>query len=120
MIAKFKVEGEIEIELNNADIQRFIQFKSELMKKDFLEELFYKKLNDYSEIVRNEIDASVDFDNLFIVRDWDKYAGNMRHKKEMYGSPLAITIENTPITNKEVVETTMNEIANRKKRHSLK
>jgi len=51
------------------------------MKKAFLEELFYKKLKSCTYAGYNECDVQVNCENLFIVKDWDKYAGNMRAKK---------------------------------------
>ena len=115
MIVKYKVEGEIEIDLDKWDIKDLESHKSETMKKAFLEQLFYEKLNSCTYAGYNECDVQVNCENLFIVRDWDLYAGNMRAKNEQYGSPLAITLDKFPTTQQEIIENTMNEIGNRKK-----
>lgn len=119
MIVKFKVSGEIEIELNKYDIKKLEDNKSETMKKDFLEELLYKKISTCEFAGEQECDVKVDFHNLYVVKDW-KYAGNMRTKNDIYGSPLAITLDNFPTTNEEVIENTMKEIGERKNSHSKK
>ena len=119
MIVKFKVEGEIEIDLNKEDIKNLETNKSETMKKAFLEELLYKKIAGCVLAGENELDINIDFNNLFVVNDW-KYAGNMKAKNELYGSPLAITLDKFPTTDKEISENTMKEISERKHRNSKK
>ena len=114
MIVKYKVEGEIEIDLDKWDIKDLESYKSETMKKAFLEELFYKKLKSCTYAGYQECDVQVNCENLFIVKDWNKYAGNMRAKNEQYGSPLAITLDNFPTTKEEEINDTMQEIASRK------
>ena len=114
MIVKYKVEGEIEIDLDKWDIKDLESHKSETMKKAFLEELFYKKLNSCTYAGYQECDVQVNCENLFIVKDWDKYAGNMRAKNEQYGSPLAITLDKFPTTKEEEINDTMQEIASHK------
>jgi hypothetical protein len=114
MIVKYKVEGEIEIDLDKWDIKDLESYKSETMKKAFLEELFYKKLKSCTYAGYQECDVQVNCENLFIVKDWDKYAGNMKAKNEQYGSPLAITLDKFSTTKEEEINNTMQEIASRK------
>lgn len=120
MTVKFKVEGEIEIDLDKYDIKDLEAKDSETLKKAFLEELLYKKIGTCEFAGEQECNVKVDFHNLYVVKDW-KYAGNMKNKNERYGSPLAITLDKYfPTTNEEVLENTMGEIGERKNRHSKK
>jgi len=114
MIVKYKVEGFIEVDLNDDEIRQLNEKKSETMKKAYLEEVLKYKLYNCSMTAEHELDDIVNFDDLFIARNWDKYAGNMLSKNEMYGSPLGIWTDNYPTTNKEIVENTMKEIGKRK------
>lgn len=114
MVVKYKVEGEIEIDLNKYQIKELQGIRSETMKKEYLERLFNEQLHWASETLECELDRKIDFENLFIVKDWDKYAGNMRAKNEQYGSPLAITLDKFPTTKEEEINDTMQEIASRK------
>ncbi len=120
MVIKYKVEGEIEIDLNKYQIEEFQSMHSETAKKAYLEKLFQEQLQWAAETLECELDRKINFDNLYITRDWDKYAGNMKAKNEQYGSPLAITLDDFPTTDKEVVDNTMEEIGERKQRHSKK
>ena len=120
MIVKYKVEGTIEVDLNEDEIQEFNTHKSETMKKAYLEEVLKYKLYNCSMTAEHELDDIIDFENMHIIKDWDKYAGNMRAKNEQYGSPLAITLDDFPTTSEEVLENTMEEIGERKQRHSKK
>lgn len=120
MIVKYKVEGEIEIDLNKYQIKELQSIHLESMKKAYLEKLFEEQLHWAAETLECELDRKINFDNLYIVRDWDKYAGNMKAKNEQYGSPLAIALDDFPTTSKEVLENTMKEIGERKQRHSKK
>ena len=54
-------------------------------------------------------------DNVYIKKDWDRYAGNMKAKNEQYGSPLGISIEGISTTPYEEYENAMIEIGKRKK-----
>lgn len=114
MVVKYKVEGEIEIDLNNYQIKELQGIRSETMKKEYLEKLFKEQLHLATETLECELDRKIDFENLNICCDWDKYAGNMLAKNEKYGSPLAITLDNFPTTMEEEVDNTLKEIANRK------
>ena len=120
MIVKYKVEGTIEVDLNDDEIEELESHKSETMKKAYLEQLLSEKLHTCSMTAEHELGDKVDFDELYILSDWDKYAGNMKTKKELYGSPLAIFVENFPITDNEVLDLSMGEISKRKSRHSKK
>lgn len=120
MIVKYKVEGEIEIDLNQKQIKELQSQNSETMKKAYLEKLLQDQLYWASETLYCELDRKIDFGNVYISEDWDKYAGNMLAKNELHGSPLAITLDDFPTTNEEVLENTIEEIAERKQRHSKK
>ena len=120
MVVKYKVEGEIEIDLNKYQIKELQSQHSETMKKAYLEKLLQEQLHWSAETLECELDRKINFDNLYIAKDWNKYAGNMRAKNEQYGSPLAITLDDFPTTSEEVLENTMEEISERKQRHSKK
>ena len=115
MTIRYKVEGNIDVDLTDLEIKKFNSYKSETMKKDYLEQVLCERLETCSDTAYSEANYTINFDELFIVRDWDRFAGNMKHKKELHGSPLAIFIENISNTEKEILESTMNEIGNRKK-----
>ena len=93
MTVKFKVEGEIEIDLNKYQIKDLQSQNSETMKKAYLKKLFQEQLHWAAETLECELDRKINFDNLYISKDWDKYAGNMLAKNEQHGSPLAITLD---------------------------
>ena len=120
MTVKFKVEGEIEIDLNKYQIKDLQSQHSETMKKAYLKKLFQEQLHWAAETLECELDRKINFDNLYISKDWDKYAGNMLAKNEQHGSPLAITLDDFPTTAEEVADNTMKEIGERKQRHSKK
>jgi hypothetical protein len=120
MVVKYKVEGIIEVDLDKEEIRELNTKQSETMKKAYLEEVLKYKLYNCSMTAEHELDDIVDFENLHIVKDWDKYAGNMMAKNEQYGSPLAITLDDFPTTVKESSDKAMEEIAERKTHHSKK
>lgn len=120
MVVKYKVEGIIEVDLDKEEIRELNTKQSETMKKAYLEEVLKYKLYNCSMTAEHELDDIVDFENLHIVKDWDKYAGNMMTKNEQYGSPLAITLDDFPTTVKESSDKAMEEIAERKTHHSKK
>ena len=95
MVVKYKVEGTIEVDLNDDEIEEIESHKSETMKKAYLEQLY-------------------------ILRDWERFAGNMKAKGELHGSPLAIFLEDIPTTEKEELNKSMEEIGKRKQRHQNK
>lgn len=115
MIVKYKVEGFIEVDLNKDEIRQLNGKKSETMKKAYLEEVLKYKLYNCSMTAEHELDDIVNFDDLFIARDWNKYPGTICDMdRNEPGSPLGIWIDNYPTTNKEIVENTMKEIGKRK------
>ena len=118
MVVKYKVEGIIEVDLNEEEIRELNAKQSETGKKAYLEEVLKYKLYNCSMTAEHELDDIVDFENLYIVKDWDKYAGNMKAKNEQYGSPLAITLDDFSTTVKESSDKAMEEIAERKTHHS--
>jgi len=120
MVVKYKVEGTIEVDLNDDELEELESHKTESMKKAYLEEVLKYKLYNCSMTAEHELDDKVNFDELFIARDWDKYAGNMKAKNEQYGSPLGIFLEDIPTTKNEVLDKSMEEIGERKQRHSKK
>ena len=120
MVVKYKVEGIIEVDLDKEEIRELNTKQSETMKKAYLEEVLKYKLYNCSMTAEHELDDIVDFENLHIVKDWDKYAGNMMTKNEQYGSPLAITLDDFPTTVKESSDKAMEEIAERKTHHLKK
>lgn len=120
MVVKYKVEGIIEVDLDKEEIRELNTKQSETMKKAYLEEVLKYKLYNCSMTAEHELDDIVDFENLHIIKDWDKYAGNMMAKNEQYGSPLAITLDDFPTTVKESSDKAMEEIAERKTHHSKK
>ena len=66
---------------------------------------------------RIEFGYEINFEELHILRDWERFAGNMKAKGELYGSPLAIFLEDIPTTEKEELNKSMEEIGKRKQRH---
>ena len=116
MIATFNITGSIEIDLPEEIIEKFNSQKSETMKKHVLEEYFHDALWGCALAGKNELDYDVDFNNVFIEKDWSKYTGSIvdLDKNDHLGCPLGIWVDNYPTTKKEVVENTMNEIGNRK------
>jgi len=120
MIVKYKVEGIIEVDLNDDELEELKSRKFETMKKAYLEQLLTDKLYICSLTAEHELGHKVNFEELFIARDWDKYAGNMKAKNEQYGSPLGIFLEDIPTTKNEALDKSMKEIGERKQRHSKK
>jgi hypothetical protein len=116
MVATFNITGSIEIDLPEDIIEKFNLQKSETMKKHVLMEYFYNALWGCSLAGKNELDYNVNFDNVEIETDWSKYPGSIvdLNKNDPHGSPLGICVDNTPTTQKEIVENTMKDIANRK------
>jgi len=115
MIVKYKVEGYIEVDLNEDEIRQFNEKKSETMKKAYLEEVLKYKLYNCSMTTEHEINDIINFDNIEIEKDWNKYPGTICDlDRNESGSPLAIWTDNYPTTEQEIVENTMNEIGNRK------
>jgi len=116
MTATFNITGSIEIDLPKEIIKKFNSQKSETMKKHVLEEYFHDVLWGCALAGENELDYNVDFSNVIIEKDWNKYPESIvdLDKNDPYGSPLAIWVDNYPTTEMEIVENTMNEIGKRK------
>lgn len=117
MTAKFNITGSIEINLPEEIIEKFNSAKSEVMKKHVLELYFHNALWGCGLAGKNELDYDVDFNNVYIERDWDKYPGTICGLDiNELGCPLAIWVDDYPTTNKEIIDNTIKEIANRKGR----
>lgn len=116
MVATFNITGTIEIDLPEEIIEKFNSQKSETMKKHVLAEYFHDALWGCALAGKHELDYNVDFDDVLIDRNWDKYAGSIvdLDRNDPYGSPLGILIENIPTTQKELVDNTLEDIAKRK------
>ena len=117
MIVKYKVEGTIEVDLNDDEIAELESHKSETMKKAYLEQLLTDKLYTCSLTARHEFGHKINFEELYILRDWELFAGNMKAKGELHGSPLGIFLEDIPTTEKEELNKSMQEIGKRKQRY---
>lgn len=120
MIVTYKVEGNIEVDLNDDEIEELKSHKSETMKKAYLQQLLTEKLYICSMTAEHELGHKVNFEELFISSDWERFAGNMIAKGELHGSPLAIFLEDIPTTKNEALDKSMEEIGKRKQRHSKK
>lgn len=116
MIVRYNITGSIEITLTNEEIFQYNKCHSETMKKAYLEEVLKERLSGCSLTAHHELDEDIDFDNVYIEKDWNKYPGSIcdLDKNDPYGSPLGIFVENIPITYKEEIESSLNEIGNRK------
>ena len=115
MVVTYHVEGTIEVDLSKEEIKEFQTKQSESMKKEFLNELLHNRLHNCEITLEGELDQNIDFNELYVKRDWDRYAGNMKAKNELYGSPLGISIEGISTTPYEEYENAMFEIGKRKK-----
>lgn len=121
MMVKYKIEGFIEVDLNDDEIRQLNGKKSETMKKAYLDEVLKYKLYNCSMTAEHELNDIVNFDDLNIVSDWNKYPGTICDMdRNEPGSPLGIWVENYPSTNKEIVDNTMKEISERKSKNSKK
>lgn len=117
MVVKYKVEGTIEVDLNDDEIEELESHKSETMKKAYLEQLLTDKLYTCSLTARHEFEQKINFEELYVLHDWERFSGNMKDKGELHGSPLAIFLEDIPTTKKEELNKSMEEIGKRKQRH---
>ena len=116
MTATFNIKGSIEIDLPEEIIEKFNSQRSETMKKCVLQKYFHDVLCGCALAGKHEFDYKVDFDNVEIENDWNKYAGSIVDfdKNNSNGSPLAIWVDNYPTTKKEIIESTIKEIGKRK------
>ena len=123
MIVTYNIKGSIEIELTDEEIYQYNTRLSETSKKYYLEEVLKDRLTTCSHASKHEFDEVIDFDDVYIEKDWKKYGGNIvkLNRNDPYGSPLGIYVEDIPITDKEEIKSTLEEIANRKtnKKHRL-
>ena len=117
MIARFNVTGFIEVDLSKEEIKELNQYKAETTKKAYLNDILRHKLNICSMTADHELNVKVDFENLYVEKDWNKYGGSIvdLDKNDPYGSPYGIYLENIPTTYVEEVESTIKDIGNRKK-----
>ena len=69
MVVKYKVEGTIEVDLNNYEIEELESHKSETMKKAYLEQLLTDKLYMCSLTARHEFGHKINFEKLFITKN---------------------------------------------------
>ena len=116
MTATFNITGSIEIDLPEEIIEKFNSQKSETMKKHILEEYLHDALWGCALAGKHELDYNVDFTNVEIEKDWNKYPGSIvdLDRYDPHGSPLGIWVNDYLTTLKEETENILNEIVNRK------
>ena len=66
MVVKYKVEGTIEVDLNDDEIEELKSHKYETMKKAYLEQLLSDKLYTCSMTARVEFGYEINFEELHI------------------------------------------------------
>ena len=69
MVVTYKVEGNIEVDLNDDELEKFESRNSEAMKKAYLEQLLADKLWAYALTARHEFGHEVNFEELHISHD---------------------------------------------------
>lgn len=69
MIVKYKVEGTIEVDLNDDELEEFESRKSETMKKAYLEQLLTDKLWACSLTAKHEFGHKINFEKLFTTKN---------------------------------------------------
>lgn len=69
MVVTYKVEGNIEVDLNDDELEKFESHKSETMKKAYLEQLLTDKLWACSLTARHEFGHKINFENLFMTKN---------------------------------------------------
>ena len=69
MVVTYKVEGNIEVDLNDDELEKFESHKSETMKKAYLEQLLSDKLYTCSMTARVEFGYEINFEELHISHD---------------------------------------------------
>ena len=69
MIVKYKVEGTIEVDLNDDELEELDSRKSETMKKAYLEQLLTDKLWACSLTARHEFGRKINFEKLFTTKN---------------------------------------------------
>ena len=116
MIVTYNIKGSIEIELTDEEIYQYNTKLSETSKKSYLEEVLKDRLIFCSQASKHEFDEVIDFDDVYVEKDWKKYGGSIvkLNRNDPYGSPLGIYVEDIPTTDKEEIESVLKEIGNRK------
>ena len=69
MVVTYKVEVNIEVDLNDDELEKFESHKSETMKKAYLEQLLTDKLWACSLTARHEFGHKINFENLFTTKN---------------------------------------------------
>ena len=69
MVIKYKVEGTIEVDLNDDELEEFESRNSEAMKKAYLEQLLADKLWACALTARHEFGHKINFEKLFITKN---------------------------------------------------
>ena len=69
MVVTYKVEGNIEVDLNDDELEKFESRNSEAMKKAYLEQLLADKLWAYALTARHEFGHKINFENLFTTKN---------------------------------------------------
>lgn len=69
MIVKYKVEGTIEVDLNDDELEELDSHKSETMKKAYLDQLLTDRLWACSLTARHEFGHKINFEKLFITKN---------------------------------------------------
>ena len=100
MKAIFNIKGSIEIDLPEEIIDKFNEQRLEAGKKHVLEEYFHDALWGCNLAGKHELGYYVDFGNVEIEKDWNKYPGTIcdLDRNDPHGSSLAIWVDNYPTT----------------------
>ena len=69
MIVKYKVEGTIEVDLNDDELEELESHNSETIKKAYLDQLLIDKLWACSLTVRHEFGYKINFEELFTTKN---------------------------------------------------
>ena len=69
MVVKYKVEGTIKVNLNDDELEELESYKSETMKKAYLEQLITDKLYMCSLTAKHEFGYEINFEELHVSRD---------------------------------------------------
>lgn len=69
MIVKYKVEGTIEVDLNDDELEELDSHKSETMKKAYLDQLLTDRLWACSLTARHEFGHKINFEELFTTKN---------------------------------------------------
>ena len=69
MIVKYKVEGTIEVDLNDDELEELDSHKSETMKKAYLDQLLTDRLWACSLTARHEFGHKINFEEFFTTKN---------------------------------------------------